>query len=133
MARNSNEQWHRDNDYKWMNDFQWECFEMLSDICGGSHHIGGTIRPSGNDGIHINLTYGFSASTFDFNHLTTAVLMAHDRCIRFEIRPSGPRMLGVYLHKRTMREGDISERHPTIETAIDSYRKNWPSIGVHEQ
>lgn len=124
-ARNSTEQWHRDNDLKWMNEDQWECFEMLADICGGAHHIGGKVRDSGIYGINLNMTYGFHASTFDYNGLTTAVLMAHDRCIRFEIRPSGPRMLGLYLHKRRQREGDISLRHPTIETAIASYHRVW--------
>lgn len=128
MARNYSEQWHRDNDYKWMNDDQWACFEMLCDMCGGSQHIGGKIRPASRWGICLNMTYGFHASTFDYNGLKTAVLLAHDRCIRFEIRPSGPRMLGLYLHKRESREGNISIRHPTIEMAIESHRKKWPVV-----
>lgn len=123
MTRNSTEQWHRDNDYKWMTDNQWECFEMLCDLCRGAHHIGGKVKPCGN-GIEINIRYGFSAATFDFSGLTEAVIMAHDRCIRFEIEPSGPGMLKLIFHKREGREGLVWQRHPTLEQAISKLRKD---------
>lgn len=117
-ARNSSEQWLRDNDYKWMTDDQWECFEMLCDLCRGSHHVGGKVKPCGK-GILINLRYGWDAATYDFNGLTRAVVMAHDRCIRFEIEPSGFGMLKLVFHKRRLREGgEMWERHPTLESAI---------------
>ncbi len=122
MARNSSEQWYRENTYNWMNDDQWECFEMLCDLCMGSHHVGGTVKPCGR-GILINLSYGFSAATFDFDGLTRAVFMAHERCIRFSIEPSGPRMLKLTFHKRHKREGDMCERHPTIEQALEAFKK----------
>lgn len=122
-ARNSGEQWHRDNDYKWMTADQWECFEMLSDLCRGAHHIGGVVRPSSDRGILINIRSGFSAATFDFSGLTEAVIMAHDRCIRFEIAPSGPGMLKLFLHKRYTREGSMAARHPTLEQSIKNLRK----------
>lgn len=118
-------QWYRENEYKWMTDDQFECLEMLSDLCGGMHHVGGTVKPCGR-GILINLSYGFSAATVDFNGLTKAVLMAHQRCIRFEICPSGPRMLQLRFHKRHQRDGDLCLRHPTIETAISEHIKYWP-------
>ena len=119
-------EWHRENEYQWMTDDQFECMKMLSDLCGGMHHVFQKIYPSGR-GIMINLQSGFCAATVDFNGLTKAVLMAHDRCIRFEIRPSGPGMLKLFFHKRHQRDGDLSLRHPTIETAIAEYRKNWPT------
>lgn len=120
-------QWYRDNEYKWMTDDQFECLQMLADLCGGMHHVGGTVKPCGT-GILINISYGFHAATFDFNGLTTAVLMSHERCIRFEICPSGPRMLQLRFHKRHTREGEMHKRHPTIETAIESYKKTWTLI-----
>lgn len=118
-------QWYRDNEFKWMTDDQFECLEMLSDLCGGMHHVGGKVKPCGK-GILINLNYGFCAATFDYDGLTKAVLMAHERCIRFEILPSGPRMLQLHFHKRHKRDGQMHERHPTIEEAIEGYRKQWP-------
>ena len=126
-TRNSTEQWHRDNDYKWMSDDQWECFEMLCDICGGAHHIGGKVKPSGA-GITINISFGFHAASFDYNGLTMAVIMAHDRCIRFEIRPSSPGRLRLFFHKRNSRVGDISQRHPTLEEAIKTIREKLKVI-----
>ena len=121
-TRNSGEQWYRDNDYNWMSDDQWECFEMLCDLCKGAHHIGGKVKPWGK-GIAVNLRYGFYAATYDYNGLTRAVIMAHDRCIRFEIEPSGPGMLRLVFHKRHLREGgEMHERHPTLESAIEMVR-----------
>jgi hypothetical protein len=116
-------------EYSWMNDSQWECLQMLSDIYGGLHHVYGIIRPSGKNGIYINSSYNQFA-TFDFNYLTRAVFMAHDRCIRFGIFASGPKMLKLFFHKRNVREGDISERHPTIETALKDFRETYPIQSV---
>lgn len=118
------EEWNksiRENTYPWMTDDQFEGFLFLCDLFYGAHHILGNVKPCGR-GIEINSrNSGFS--TFDFNGLTRAVVMAHDRMIRFEIEPSGPGMLKLCLHKRHTREGRMDERHPTIEEAIDSIRK----------
>ena len=109
----------------WMTDDQYECYEFLADLFCGWHHIHGKLHDWGN-GIKLNTSQTGSFATFDFNALTKAVLMAHDLMIRFEITPSGPRMLGLILHKRHAREGMMHERHPSIEEAIESYRKHYP-------
>lgn len=121
----TDEEWDkkcREEKYSWMSDNQWECYTMLCDLVGGSHHIyGGKIQPAGN-GILINIrNHGWS--TFDFNLLTRAVIMAHDRMIRLEINPSGPGLLKLIFHKRQGREGMMHERHPTIEQAIIDCRE----------
>lgn len=107
--------------YDWMNDDQWECFEMLCDLMRGPHHIIGAVKPCNPYGIQVNERSGGLAS-FDFNLLTRAVVMAHDRMIRFEVAPSGPGMLRLVLHKRHTREGAMNERHPTLESHVDSIR-----------
>lgn len=111
------------SDYRkdWMSDDQWECYQMLADLFLGFHHISGKLHNWGT-GIKLNTTQTGSFATFDFNNLTRAVIMAHDRMIRFEIEPSGPGMLGLTLFKRHTREGLMHERHPTIEDAISSAR-----------
>jgi hypothetical protein len=106
----------------WMTDDQWECYEMLADLFRGFHHIHGKLHECGR-GIALNTTQTGSFATFDFDGLTRAVLMAHERMIRFSIEPSGPGMLKLVLHKRHKREGMMSERHPTIEGAIERFRK----------
>ena len=112
--------------YEWANEAQIDCLVMHNDLMGGFHHSRGIMRPCGKNGIEINEQYASNFSTFDYNYLTKAVLLAHDRCIRFCISPSGPGMLKFHYHKRTKREGQFHERHPTIEEAIKSHRKVWP-------
>ena len=104
----------------WMSDDQSECHEFLADIFYGFHHINGKIKPFGS-GLKINL-YSSKMGTYDFDGLTRAVVLAHDRMIRVEIVPSGPQMIGMTLFKRHTREGRLHKRHPTIEEAIATHR-----------
>lgn len=65
--------------------------------------------------------YGEMA-TFDFDELTRLVIAAHDECIRAAVAPSGPGMVKIRLWPRYGREGRFSERHPTMEKAIETLR-----------
>lgn len=112
--------------YPWLNADQRECFDFLCDIHGGGNHMFGKIQACGERGLSINSTSAHYMSTFDYSALTTAVVLAHDRMIRFQIEPSGPRMLKFVAHKRHQREGRMNERHPTIEDAINNVRKQYP-------
>jgi hypothetical protein len=113
--------------YPWMNSAQKECFELLCDIHGGGNHLFGKLYPMGETGLYINSTCSNYMSTFDFSNLTRAVVLAHDRMIRFQIEPSGPGMLKLTACKRNSREGRMHERHPTIEDAIAAVRKDFSS------
>jgi len=116
------EEWNkqrRENNYPWMTDDQWQCYLMLCDLMGGSHHITGKVKCYGS-GIENNYSGGLLA-TFDFDLLTRIVLMSHERMIRVEIGSSGPRMVKLMFWKRHTREGRIHERHPTIEQALKKY------------
>lgn len=108
--------------YPWMTSDQRVCYEFLCDLYLGEHHLHGKLHEWGR-GIRLNTHHVHSFATFDFDKLTRAVVMAHDRCIRFVIEPSGPGMLGLVCFKRHKRDGQMSERHPTIETAIETIRK----------
>ena len=99
------------------------CYELLADLFLGWHHISGKLHEWGS-GIKLNTTNVHHFATFDFDALTRAVILAHDRKIRFEIAPSGPGMIALICHKRHKREGRMYERHPTIEQAIEDFRKN---------
>ena len=96
-----------------------EATAFFAELYFGEHHIPGKIKQWG---------YGFCVedfagmSTFDFSGLTRFVVMCHDKCIRGEIRPSSPRSIKVIIHKRQGREGGMCDRHPTIETAIETFR-----------
>lgn len=112
----------------WMTLDQWECALMFADVVGGFHHVRGKFKPHGS-GIKINC-YSSGWATFDFDRLTRIVMLAHDRMIRVEVVPSGPRMIGFNLWKRHEREGSMSERHPTLEQAIEVHRRYYPMEGV---
>lgn len=61
-------------------------------------------------------------ATWDFDYLTRLVVLAHDACVRLSIGHGGPRRMKLCFWPR-LREGGISERHPTMESAIASVRE----------
>jgi len=94
-----------------------EATEFFSEFYHGEHHFPSKLKTAGY-GWEMIMPYG-SLSTVDLSNLTRLVLMAHHYAYRIEISPSGGiRRLSIMVHKRTCREGGISERHPTIEQAI---------------
>lgn len=107
---------------EWMSDDQWLCALFLNRLFGGFHHVTAPFREFGR-GICINTTTSYMA-TFDYDHLTKAVIMAHNWGVRLSISGSGPNMIKIALWKRHKRDGNISERHPTIEQAVEKY-KDW--------
>jgi hypothetical protein len=109
-----------------MSEAQSECYDFLCDLFFGEHNLRdiGTVSGWGN-GISMTASVG-GLSTWDYNMLTRAVLMAHDRCIRFDVQPCTPKLLRLVLHRR-QREGGVSQRHPTIDEAIERYRRTEPS------
>lgn len=96
---------------------------FFAELFGGEHHIPKGLREWG-----IGWAVTTSASrfaTFDFNDLTRAVFLAHDRCLRLEVNPGGPRRVTIAIHQR-VREGGMSQRHPTLEAAVAGWRRAHP-------
>ena len=104
----------------WMSDDQWGCYCFVSWNMGGFHHIHNEPKRCGK-GIEISLP-AHRWATFDFSGLTRLVVSAHDACLRVDIVNSGPGLLKFTVHPR-VREGRMFERHPTMEDAIESHRK----------
>lgn len=97
---------------------------FFAELFQGEHHIPGgldRIKEWGY-GWQINFTPN-NFATFDFNKLTTLVLMAHRDCIRAEICGSGPGMIRLVIHQRHKREGRMGERHPLISEALYWFRE----------
>ena len=60
--------------------------------------------------------------TVDGDGLTRLVIGAHEEMIRVDVSPHTFCHLEILMHRRHTREGSISQRHPTIEQAVESYR-----------
>jgi hypothetical protein len=103
-----------------------EAIEFFAILFRGEHHIPRSgVKPMGDQGWCVNY-YG-DLATFDFDSLTRFVFLAHDLCVRASVLSSGPRMVKLAIWKRSKREGSMFERHPTIESALASWRERNPS------
>lgn len=94
---------------------------MLSRVFGGMHHVYSLKKQGAPHPFWTCIHYG-SLATYDSNLLTRLVLGAHGYCLRVDISPGGPNRLKIWLHPRKGREGNMYERHPDIQTAIDQWR-----------
>jgi hypothetical protein len=108
------------NDYEWMTEDQRECYRMLCVLYDGPHHLPyKKVKPCG-EGIAISVNAGIA--TYDFDLLTRAVFMAHDRCIRLEIGSSGPGLIKLIFHRRHRRTGPGWNRHPDLDEAVKAWK-----------
>jgi hypothetical protein len=110
------------NSYRkdWMTDDQWLLSLFLCRLFSGFHHVPSEVKSCGR-GLMLNFRPN-SMSTFDFDDLTKLVVMAHNWGVRAEIGGSGPAMIKLMLWKRHVRDGNISQRHPTIDQAVEKFK-----------
>lgn len=115
-----------------MSDIAIKGVYMLSRLYYGLHHCPNVLSNVKKD-IWTNPHWfecciDMPLSSFDFNALTRLVIMAHDMCCRVEIKAVAPRYMRLIVHSRKGRDGDVSQRHPTIEQAIADYRNSQACI-----
>ena len=72
-------------------------------------------------------------STFDSDGLTRLVIGAHDRCIRVQVEGCGPNLMRICMWPRKSREGQLFERHPTLEQAAASIRPSAEELQMRSQ
>jgi len=105
-----------------------EAVEFFSILYYGEHHI----PAKGHCGAHGVKEFGYGSwfvnhrgdiATYDYDFLTRMVFLAHDKCYRASVQQAGPRTIKIVVFKRSGREGDMAERHPTIEQALAQWRK----------
>ena len=102
------------------------CKRMLAEWAGGEHHLPKCF-PFG-EGVCINW-YG-DLSTYDFDRLTSLVLLAHRDGIRIGILNSGPRMVRICAHRRETgpRNGRGScQWHPSLEDLAKRVAEMMPA------
>lgn len=106
---------------------QRACFDLLCEVFRGEHHAPWPVYACGR-GIE-GSAYSGRMATYDHDELTRLVVLAHDQCIRVELRASGPGRVGLALWKRHKRDGCLSERHPTMEEAVARVRGAAEGVG----
>ncbi len=92
---------------------------VLDEVYNGLHHLPNKLKDHGH---YFELNHYGDLATFDFSQLTILVLAAHKYCVRVSVKSSGRGLVKLLFHDRK-REGSMSQRHPTIEDAIEQYRK----------
>jgi hypothetical protein len=96
---------------------------FFSILFGGEHHIPGNLKEAGYGW---TVCYRGDLATYDFSMLTRLVVLAHECCMRAYVMQGGPGSIKIGVNRR-MREGSMSQRHPTLEDNINlikGYR--WP-------
>ena len=108
-----------------MNPFQRRAVNMLSRLFGtGIYNVPckwENVDWDWGNGVRFTVRCS-SLSTFDFNHLTRLVVLAHDECIRISIEPRSFAYLAIVMHPRTRDADAMYARHPTLEQAAEAYR-----------
>lgn len=93
---------------------QTYCVQMLEEWAGGAHHL-----PKVHEfGTGVCINYFGDLSTFDYDRLTSLVLLAHRDAVRVEISHSGPRRVRIICHRRRHGEGRMCERHPSLQDLV---------------
>ena len=94
-----------------------EATAFFAEFYRGEHHFPAKIKAYGEGW---SMSHFGGMGTFDPDELTRLVLLAHDKCIRVWIEQGGPNRLRVAIWRRN-REGDMYNRHPTIEQALEQF------------
>lgn len=121
-------EWVESNEKITLTPFQHRAMQLLADAFGtGIYNLPITWRRVEwrRDWVLININ--LDLATYDFAEMTRLVFAAHDACIRVQITAWAPRYIKLSLHRR-VRDGDMMQRHPTIEDALAM----WRSAG-HQQ
>jgi len=96
-----------------------DAIAFFSEFYRGEHHFPSKIKPFG---LGYSISHFGPLATFDGDDLTRLVFLAHEKCIRVQVEQGGPNRLRIAIWRRE-REGCMYERHPTIEQALESWRK----------
>lgn len=105
------------NDQQW-NEGKQRCWELLSDLVGGEHHMGNVWHC----GKGLRMTTFRDFATYDSNLLTRLVLLAHDRLCRCGVANGGPRHIAIEVWPRKA-TGDFCTRHPGLSELIAQCRQ----------
>lgn len=111
-----------------LNEFQASAVNLLCRSMGcGPYDFPETFRKADwnfGNGVRFTIRSAGRMATYDTGGLTSLVIGAHERGIRVEIEPCNMQRIAIIMHPRPNRDtGSSWSRHPTIEQAVETYRK----------
>lgn len=109
-----------------MSDLGRDVADLLGYLLKGIYHDEKAIRKVDWSNKHYieYKTYGGHGNwaSFDFDYLTQLVFLAHHMAIRVEITPVNFTHIRILFHRRS-RNGDIYQRHPTLDEAVARFKE----------
>lgn len=104
--------------------------DLLGDLYQGIYHLSTTsLRATEWHNLAwIEICVPDELATFDGDRLTMLVILAHERHIRVSVSGASNKYLRLIFHPRK-RDGGFTERHPTIEAAIETCRVRYGKGG----
>jgi hypothetical protein len=91
---------------------QLRCWNAVSRLVGGDHHLGGPVYECGYG---IQVSYLGDVATYDGDVMTRMVLIAHAEAVRFSLGNGGPHRLKLEAHPREHGHDSWAKRHPTLD------------------
>lgn len=110
-----------------LSEFGARVADLLGELFDGLYHWDGAERTdwSREHVVEVTVAKSSSLATYDFDHLTRLVFLAHRDCIRVEIEPASPKYLRVVFTPRKRDGGWIAERHPTLREAVEAFEREY--------
>jgi len=103
--------------------------DFLGELYRGIYHLNRTSLQKANWDCphHVRMVLYGDMSTYDFNDLTTMVVLSHDMMLRVNLRGIAPGYMEMLIHERTTRDMDAfqSERLPELDDHIATIRKHY--------
>lgn len=100
---------------------------MLGIAYAGIYHLSHRqiLRTDWTSETFISISILDGIASWDACNLTYLVILAHEMCLRLEIRSSAPGYLKLCFSPRE-RKGNVSHCHPTIEETVNMVRQSLP-------
>jgi hypothetical protein len=96
-------------------DLGQEAANILGQVYQGIYHIQDAVgRTDWSNPHHIEVTLNGELASWDFNHLTSLIVLCHDRAVRVAVEGTARRYLTLRFHRRR-RQGGTDERHPHLD------------------
>jgi hypothetical protein len=112
--------------------------DILGQVYGGLYHLPDVTSQRWFEphGVFVRLHAGHELASFDGSELTALVVLCHDAAIRFAVSVQRVRrrceetrrsyvqsVLALSFHQRRHGEGHLFERHPTMDEAVERFRR----------